>query len=91
MDIFFLYFCPGITIFPEEIFLNPPICLSFVLLCYITGIPKLLGTPGRIKPTITTILGGISHQCSKLRFYFVRHPGAQVPKTCARQFIHAIP
>ena len=30
-------------------------------------------------------------QSSKLRFNCVRHPGAQVHKTCARQLVHALP
>ena len=32
-----------------------------------------------------------TRQCSKLRFYFVRHPGAQVHKTCTQQLVHALP
>ena len=30
-------------------------------------------------------------QCSKLSFYFVRHPGALVHITCTRQLVHALP
>ena len=37
----------------------------------------------------TYILQG--RQCLKLRFNFVRHPGAQVHKTCTRQPVHALP
>ena len=33
----------------------------------------------------------LSTQCSKLRFYFVRHLGALVHKTCTRQLVHALP
>ena len=39
----------------------------------------------------TTLTANNLHQCSKLRFYFVRHPGALVHKTCTRQLVHALP